>query len=75
MRDEQGRRKRRRDGGSAGPSQKKVSDSLDRRKTADSLAKVSVTVKFKVDVPQKQIPFVKTLTLTAGSNVECGVTP
>ena len=71
MRDEQGRgRKRRRDG--AGASQKTVSDSPDKkRKTADSpLAKVSVPVKFKVDVPRKKIPFVQTLTLTAGASVE-----
>ena len=66
MRDEQGRgRKRRRDG--AGASQKTISDSP---KTADSVAKISVPVKFKVDVPLKSIPFVQTLTLTAGASVE-----
>ena len=47
----------------------------DSPKTTDSPAKVFVPVKFKVDVPLKAIPFVQTLTLTAGSKVECGVAP
>jgi hypothetical protein len=76
MRDEQGRRKRRRDGGSAGPSQKKVPDSPDkRRKTSDSPHSITVNVpnipvKFKVDLPLKSIPFVQTLTFTVGGTVE-----
>ena len=48
-----------------------MSDSPDkRRKTADSPPKVSVPIKFKVDLPLKSIPFVQTLTFTVGSSVE-----
>ena len=40
-----------------------------KRKTADSPTKLSVPVKFKVNIPLKSMPFVQTLTLIAGSRV------